>query len=91
MAPDHLLGLGFEYLISMTSNGVGGGSFEELVWVNALNSRHNFEHLYHVISSSAVVSGNPHKVGPLILVLVWLLSSGLVLLPVDPAYSGSPR
>ncbi len=36
------------------------------------------------------VSGTPHGVGSLVLVLVWLLSSGLFLLPVDPAYSGAP-
>ncbi len=37
------------------------------------------------------VSDAPPSVGPLVLVLVWLLSSGLFLLPVDPAYSGGPR
>ncbi len=32
-----------------------------------------------------------HRVGPLILVLVWWLSSGLFLQHVDPVYSGGPR
>ncbi len=43
LAPDHLLGMGLEYLVSMTSSGVGGGLFEELVWVNVLNSCHDLE------------------------------------------------
>ncbi len=55
MAPDHLLGMGLEYLISMTSSGVGGGSFEELLLVKALNSGRDLDHLYHIISSSVVV------------------------------------
>ncbi len=32
-------------------------------------------------------SGAAHRVDSLVLVLVWLLSSGLFLLPVDPVYS----
>ncbi len=36
------------------------------------------------------VLGASDRVGPLILVLVWLLSSGLFLQPVDPVYSGAP-
>ncbi len=55
MAPDHLLGIGLKYLVSMTSGGVGGESFQQLVCVNALNFCHDLEHLYHVTSSSAVV------------------------------------
>ncbi len=54
ITPDHLLGMGLEELVSMTSSGEGGGSFEELVWVNVLNSRQDLEHFYHVTSSSAV-------------------------------------
>ncbi len=55
MAPDPLLGMVLEYLVFMTSSGVDGESFEELVWVNVLNSRHDLEHLDHVTSLSAVV------------------------------------
>ncbi len=55
IAPDHLLGMGLEYLVSMTSSSKGEGSFEEFVWVNALNSCHDLEHFYHVTSSSAIV------------------------------------
>ncbi len=36
------------------------------------------------------ISGTHHMVGPLILVLVWLLSSGLFLHLVDPVYSWAP-
>ncbi len=55
MAPCHLLGMGLEELVSKISSGDGGGSFEELVWANALDSRHDHKHIYHVASSSAVV------------------------------------
>ncbi len=38
MAPDHLLCIRFDDLVSMTSCGVGGeGAFEESVWVNVLD------------------------------------------------------
>ncbi len=37
------------------------------------------------------VSGTYYRVGPLILVLVRLFSSGIFLQPVDLVYSGGPR